>query len=139
MKFDNLVKEFEKVGHYLQDLGDSHYLNRYRFTSMYEDDEGIQITKNHTHTLEDLERILKMLTVRRLGKYETEVARLVLDEAPVEEFSKLMTDMEKEFQIPLLNNLEWNEKNKDIIHFYRLISNHRELDRDLEDEWDLEI
>jgi len=144
MKFNKLVKEFEKSGHYLQDLGDENYLNRYRFTSMYEDDKGIQITKNHTHTLEDLERILKLLTVRRLGKYEVGVVKLILNDESIEEFSKLMTEMEKDFNIPALNDPEWNERNRDIIHLYKLISDYREVDqeefnRDMEDDWEMEI
>lgn len=127
MRFANLVKDYKKAGYHLQDLGEDKDFNRYRFTNMYEDDNGIQITKNHAQTLEELERIQKILTIRKTGKHEVQVVKSILNEAPFEEFSELMTKMEKDFDIPLLNDPEWNEKNKDIIHLYRLISDYREL------------
>lgn len=39
----------------------------------------------------------------------------------------IMTDMEKEFHIPLLNDPEWNAAHPEIISTYRQISNMRPL------------
>ncbi|MFA5577771.1 MAG: hypothetical protein WCZ27_08020 [Tissierellaceae bacterium] len=80
------------------------------------------------------------ITDRKLGKYEVEVIKLILDKSPVEKFSELMTAMEKDFDIPLLNDPEWNERNRDIIHLYKLISDYRKVDqeefnRDMEEDW----
>lgn len=39
----------------------------------------------------------------------------------------LMTDLEGEYQIPLLRNPEWEAKNPEVIKAYRKISDMREL------------
>ena len=41
--------------------------------------------------------------------------------------SKLMTKMEKEFDIPYLNNEKWNQDHKEVIELYRKISNSRKI------------
>lgn len=134
MKFINLVKDYEKAGYYLQNLGEHKKFDRYRFTNMYENDKGIQITKNYTNTLEELEKILKVLTIRRTGKHEAQVVKIILNEEPTNEYSKIMTAMEKDFNIPALNDPDWNERNKDIIHLYQLILKNRELEKNPEDK-----
>ena len=45
-----------------------------------------------------------------------------------------MTTMEKDFNIPALNDPDWNERNKDIIHLYQLILKNRELEKNPEDK-----
>lgn len=39
----------------------------------------------------------------------------------------LMTELEKEFSIPIFNDELWNRRHKDVIDLYRKISNAREL------------
>lgn len=39
--------------------------------------------------------------------------------------SELMTDMERKFQISILNDPEWEKENRAIIALYRMISNSR--------------
>lgn len=39
--------------------------------------------------------------------------------------SNLMTEMEKIYQIPLLRDLEWEAKNKEVIALYRILSQSR--------------
>lgn len=41
------------------------------------------------------------------------------------QLSKLMTNMEGQFYIQLINDNKWNEENKDIINLYRKISDSR--------------
>lgn len=40
----------------------------------------------------------------------------------------MMTDMERKFQIPLLNDPEWNAAHPEIVRAYRQISNMRPFD-----------
>lgn len=44
-----------------------------------------------------------------------------------ERAANIMTDMEYEFSIPLLNDNDYNEKNADVIELYREIGNSRDL------------
>lgn len=41
--------------------------------------------------------------------------------------SELMTEMEKEFEIPILKNQEWEEENKAVTALYRKMSISRDL------------
>lgn len=41
--------------------------------------------------------------------------------------AEMMTDMEGEYQIPMIRNPEWEAKNPDVIKTYRQISDMREL------------
>lgn len=41
-------------------------------------------------------------------------------------FAKLMTKMEREFDIPILRNVEWERKNKAVVSLYRKISMSRD-------------
>lgn len=41
--------------------------------------------------------------------------------------SELMTEMEKEFEIPILKNHEWEEENKAVTALYRKMSISRDL------------
>lgn len=129
-----LVKEFEKKGHYLEDLGEEKYHNRYRFTSMALINEKIELIKNHVNSLEDLENILKLLATREIGEYKVRFIKLILDEAPDEEYSYLMTEMESKYNIPLINYLGWNEKYKDVIILYKFIANQRNFKEEQEDD-----
>ena len=43
------------------------------------------------------------------------------------QFARLMTDMEREFNIPIIRNLEWEKKNKAVVALYRKISMSRTL------------
>ncbi|CAK7073694.1 hypothetical protein [Tissierella sp.] len=137
-QFETLVKEFATRGYYLQDLGEQNYTNRYRFTNISIEDNDIEITQNHINTFGVLDNILKFLKTRRTGEYEVEFIKLILDKAPDKEYSYLMAEMESRFNIPLLNDLEWNEKNKDVINLYRAIANQRNLVEENEEDWELE-
>lgn len=41
--------------------------------------------------------------------------------------SEIMTEMEKEFKIPMLRNEKWEKKNRSVIALYRKISLSRNL------------
>ena len=43
------------------------------------------------------------------------------------QFARLMTDMEREFNIPIIRNLEWEKKNRAVVALYRKISMSRTL------------
>ncbi|WP_406242032.1 hypothetical protein ACF3M2_14080 [Tissierella carlieri] len=137
-EFENLVKEFAMRGYYLQDLGEQDYTNRYRFTNISIEDNNIEITQNHINTFGVLDNILKFLKTRRTGEYEVEFMKLILDKVSDKEYSYLMTEMESRFNIPLLNDLGWNEKNRDVINLYQAIANQRSLAEENEEGWELE-
>lgn len=42
-------------------------------------------------------------------------------------YGNLMTDMEREYKIPMLRDKEWESKNRSVIALYRKISNSRNL------------
>jgi hypothetical protein len=42
-------------------------------------------------------------------------------------FAELMTEMEKDYDIPLLTSNEWEKENKAVIALYRKLSNSRYL------------
>jgi hypothetical protein len=42
-------------------------------------------------------------------------------------YANLMTEMEREFKIPMLRNEEWEKENRKIIALYRKISMSRDL------------
>lgn len=39
--------------------------------------------------------------------------------------ARLMTKMEEAYDIPVVNNEDWNTTNKEVIELYRIISNSR--------------
>ena len=41
--------------------------------------------------------------------------------------AEIMTEMEREFRIPIFRNLEWEKNNHKVIRTYREISNMRKL------------
>lgn len=41
------------------------------------------------------------------------------------ELANLMTDMERQYNIPLINDKNWNNEHKKIIKLYRIIGNSR--------------
>lgn len=43
------------------------------------------------------------------------------------QFARLMTDLEREYKIPILRDLEWEKKNKAVVALYRKISMSRTL------------
>ncbi|OZV13518.1 hypothetical protein CIW83_02935 [Tissierella sp. P1] len=137
-EFENLVKEFAMRGYYLQDLREENCPNRYRFTNISIEDKNIEITQNHINTFGVLDNILKFLKTRRTGEYEVEFIKLILDKVSDKEYSYLMTEMESRFNIPLLNDLGWNEKNRDVVNLYQAIANQRSLAEENEEGWELE-
>lgn len=44
-----------------------------------------------------------------------------------ENLTSIMNDMEKEFDIPIINEENYNSKNADVIELYREIANSRDL------------
>lgn len=56
----------------------------------------------------------------RLDKYQKRLAC-------GENVADIMNDMEKEFNIPMLNDEEFNKKNADVIALYREVSNSRDF------------
>lgn len=57
--------------------------------------------------------------------YERRAKQLEENGASDFDISLVMTDMETEFQIPLMNKPEWNRKNPRIIATYRRLSDLR--------------
>ena len=51
----------------------------------------------------------------------------LLEDEKIEKLAILMTKIEKEFNIPMINDKEWNEDHKEIIKLYRKISNARDI------------
>lgn len=49
-----------------------------------------------------------------------------------------MTDMENHFNIPLINNPECYERNKDVISLYRAIGNQLKLVEEQGEDWGLD-
>lgn len=136
-RFESLVKEFAKKGYYLEDLGENNYPNRYRFTNLSITDGDIELIKNHVNTFGVLDNILKFLNARRTGEYEVKFIKLILDEAPGEEYFYLMTEIDSKYNIDLINDLGWNDKYKDVIDLYKAISNQRSFEEEYEEEWEL--
>ena len=56
----------------------------------------------------------------KLDKYQKRLAS-------GENAADIMNDMEKEFNIPMINDEEYNNKNADIIELYREVANSRKL------------
>jgi len=60
-------------------------------------------------------------------KYERILQSNLTDNQKSREYANLMTEMEHEFEIPILKNEEWEKKNKAVIALYRKISMSRSL------------
>ncbi len=139
-RFKYLEKEFANKGYFLKDLGEDKYSNRYMFINMaYIKDERIILRENHAETLEQLEKVLKLLKFNsRTLPYEARLIELKYNKASDKEYSDLMSEIEEKFNIPLLDNPRWNEKNSDIISLYKAIANQRIFEEENEEEWELE-
>lgn len=136
--FEYLVRRFAKKGYLLIELGENKY-DRYSFTNMVLYDDKTLLSTNYAKNLEQLEKILKLLKLNaRTLPYETKLIELIYHEASDEEYLDLMTDMEEYFNIPLLDNPEWNERNKDVVSLYRAIGNQRRFEEELEEDWELD-
>lgn len=65
----------------------------------------------------------------RLAQLEDEYSNIIHSDLPDKELDKqlasLMTTMEREFQIPALQNPEWESQNKSVIAMYRKLSHSR--------------
>lgn len=60
-------------------------------------------------------------------KYERILHSEMSNRQKSREYAKLMTEMEKEFNIPVLKNEEWERENKAVVTLYRKISISRAL------------
>lgn len=60
-------------------------------------------------------------------KYERILHSEMSNRQKSREYAKLMTEMEKEFNIPVLKNEEWERENKAVVALYRKISISRAL------------
>lgn len=58
---------------------------------------------------------------------ELEVFRERFKNAKGKDLSRLMTEMERSFNIPMVNDEEYNNSNKEVIELYREISNSRDI------------
>ena len=56
----------------------------------------------------------------RLDEYQK---RLASGETAVD----IMNDMEKEFDIPMMNDVEFNKKNPDVMQLYQEVANSRDF------------
>lgn len=59
--------------------------------------------------------------------YESILHSDMSEKEKARKFARLMTDMEKEFNIPVLRNEEWEKQNKPVVALYRKISMTRSL------------
>lgn len=59
-------------------------------------------------------------------EYERILHSDLTNEEKSRRFAKLMTKMEREFNIPILRNVEWERKNKAVVSLYRKISMSRD-------------
>lgn len=59
--------------------------------------------------------------------YESILHSDVSEKEKARKFARLMTDMEKEFKIPVLRNIEWEKQNKAVVALYRKVSMSRVL------------
>lgn len=60
-------------------------------------------------------------------KFEKIVYSDLTDEQKSREYAKLMTEMEKQFNIPFLRDPDWEKENKPVVALYRIISASRSL------------
>lgn len=140
-KFQSLVKEYANKGYFLKDLGEEKHSDRYMFINMaYLKDEKIILCVNHSETLEQLEKVLRLLKFNsRTLPYETRLIELKYNKASDKDYSDLMTEMEEKFNIPQLEDSRWNQKNSDIITLYRAIGNERRFEEENEEDWELDL
>lgn len=70
-----------------------------------------------------------MVKVKRLKEFENQFKEIIKcdDQRKDIRLSKLMTEMEREFGIPILKNEEWEKNNKSVVALYRKISMSRSL------------
>lgn len=59
--------------------------------------------------------------------YESILHSDLSDKEKSRKFARLMTDMEKEFNIPVIKDEEWEKQNKPVVALYRKISMTRSL------------
>lgn len=59
--------------------------------------------------------------------YESILHSDLTDKEKNRQFARLMTDMEREFNIPILRNEQWEKQNKAVVALYRKISMSRTL------------
>lgn len=140
-RFKYLEKEFANKGYFLKDLGEDKFSDRYMFINMvYLKNNKIMLCVNHAEGLDQLERVLSLLEFNsRTLPYETKLIELKHNKASDNQYSDLMSEMEEKFNIPLLDNPRWNEKNSDIISLYKAIANQRIFEEENEEEWELEL
>lgn len=59
--------------------------------------------------------------------YESILHSDLTDKEKNRQFARLMTDMEREFNIPIIKDVEWEKENKAVIALYRKISLSRNI------------
>ena len=60
-------------------------------------------------------------------KYESILHSDLTNKEKSRQFARLMTDMEREFNIPVLRDSKWEKENKAVVALYRKISMSRSL------------
>lgn len=71
--------------------------------------------------------------MKTLINLETEATEIINNKALTNykrtmALSSLMTDMERQFNIPLLRDIEWEKHNQEVINLYRMIADSRNFD-----------
>lgn len=59
--------------------------------------------------------------------YESILHSDLTDKEKNRQFARLMSDMEREFNIPILRNDQWEKQNKAVVALYRKISMSRNI------------
>jgi len=71
------------------------------------------------------------MTIKQVNKFHKDYEKILLSKQSKDEkalkFSALMTEMERTFKIPIIQNKQYEQSNKSIIALYRKISMSRSL------------
>lgn len=70
-----------------------------------------------------------MRTLKELNKeYEDIIHSELSDQKKGIQLAELMTEMERDYKVPALRNIDWENKNRSVIALYRKISMSRNFD-----------
>lgn len=94
----------------------------------------MQVLKICSHCLQPIEEGQKRIFRVHSYRYHKHCVKAMLqgyrkdfDQAKGKDLPKIMTDMERAFDIPMLKNEAYNDLNADVIDLYKEISNARDL------------
>lgn len=99
--------------------------------SLYKTSVQKELEDNCYKKIEKKSQAIEEIKGNLLEQFRLEFDDIKAVEMPVnqknEALAVLMTDIEKAFNIPMINDENWNSKNKDIVELYREISEARDI------------